>query len=178
MRFSSLFLSVFLLSAVTMLPLSSQAQDTGTRTVASVTQTKVTPAKASSQKAKAHKATKRKQAVRSTPEEAKMKLATLANKKMTDIQSCLRPCKTKMDIVKTDSGYVARYIEVDPKLASVDVREADSPGTQYVGIITYYERFYESKGLTEAQAVAGTFNHVKTRRMREMHRYDQGKWFD
>ena len=81
-----------------------------------------------------------------------------------------------MKVTKAGRGYVARFSEVDMGSLATELHPGSGEGCLYAGHIVYLEKEYEGSGKTIAEAKAGPFKNVKTRRLREIIRYDGAEW--
>ncbi len=79
-------------------------------------------------------------------------------------------------VFKRGGKYVATYTEIDPRSASAKMKKSKSRHFDYVAMLRYEERTYESVGATQKNARNGKFQCVKIRRLTELPRYVKGKW--
>ena len=136
---------------------------------------------ASMQKGKAATAVKKAKApaVSSVSEEqqAREKLLALAQSHTANAAKYIRPGKSTRSIEKRDKDFVATYRELDTSNVSTDMSQQDMPGCKYVGSVAYVVHDYECKGKSVEEARRSSdCTMVKSQRMREMTRYDKGKW--
>lgn len=76
----------------------------------------------------------------------------------------------------SDAGtYVARYRELGKPLAS-RIKKTDSKVCPYVGVFSYEEKVYASRGDSRKEAEAGPFAYEKTVKITEIFRISNGKW--
>lgn len=111
--------------------------------------------------------------------EVKGELDAYARVHIQKANASLVPSKAAKSVTKAKSGgYVAEYKEIDADTLSSEIYESNTPGSQYVGHILYLEKTYQSVGATQDAAKNGMFRPIKARRIRELVRYDKGKWQD
>ena len=125
----------------------------------------------------AAKAAPAKQAkVDETPQQIEVKLIAFAKTHLARANSTLRPNKANPEVRARESGFVATYLEVDESSLATEMTPSNTPGCLYVGHVIYHERVFESVAVSKGDATKGPYNHVKTRRVLELTRYDSGKW--
>lgn len=115
--------------------------------------------------------------VKDSVEVVQTKLDTFAKSHVASANRTLRPNKQNMEVRKDGSGYVAFYSEVDEVTLKTELYPSNSPGCQYVGHVVYIENVIASSGTTEKAARTGVFKQIKSKRIRELTRYDNGKWY-
>jgi len=110
------------------------------------------------------------------PEKVKQELAKVASTLVHNAAKTIMPnIKSKAVAPGGHGGYVASYTEVDVS----DIRSEVIPSAEsgkYVGSIRYVEHQYECPGKSKADALKAECHVVKSRRMHELIRYEQGKW--
>lgn len=104
------------------------------------------------------------------------KLDTFAKSHVESANRTLRPNKQNIAVRKDGNEFVAFYSEVDEVTLKTELYPSNSPGCQYVGHVVYIENVIASAGVTEKAARAGVFKQVKSKRIRELTRYDKGQW--
>lgn len=112
-----------------------------------------------------------------TEAQIKAELDAMGRKLAAQSARTLLPNKSKKDVKKVGSSWIASYIDVDSNNVSTEMR----PGSngQYVGFIRYQERFMECKGNSkEAALKSADCQQVKTRNLNELIRYDGTSWQD
>ena len=109
-------------------------------------------------------------------ESVQAKLDVVGKKLVSDAARTVTPTAKAKAVAPADKGFAATYVEVDQSSLTTEVRPASGPGGQYVGVIKYLENHYECRGATKAEALSAPCAKVKTRRMNELIRYDNGKW--
>lgn len=88
----------------------------------------------------------------------------------------LMPSKASKAVRREGSSYVATYVEVDTSNVRTEMRPGAAPG-QYVGFVRYQEKFMECRGASKKAALANaSCQHVKTRNLNELIRYDGSSW--
>lgn len=88
----------------------------------------------------------------------------------------LRPNKAHKEVRREGSQYCAFYSEVDVVTLKTELYQVNKPGAQYVGHVIYIENTIASYGATEREARNGVFKQIKSKRVRELTRYADGKW--
>jgi hypothetical protein len=89
----------------------------------------------------------------------------------------LRHSVRNKEVVKSGSGYVARFIHLDKDTLSMEVKPCEGPAS-YVGVMRYLEDHYENECGTEDCAKDGPFTLVKKVRFTEIFRYAGGRWHE
>lgn len=110
-------------------------------------------------------------------EVVQVKLNSFAKGHVESANRTLRPNKQNIAVRKDGNEYVAYYSEVDAVTLKTELYPSSAPGCQYVGHVVYIENVIASSGTTEKAARSGVFKQVKSKRVRELMRYDSGKWF-
>lgn len=105
------------------------------------------------------------------------KLTAFATNHLSRANLTLRPNKAHKEVRREGSRYCAFYSEVDEVTLKTELYLVNKPGAQYVGHIVYIENVIASYGATEKEALNGVFKQIKSKRIRELTRYDNGKWF-
>jgi hypothetical protein len=86
------------------------------------------------------------------------------------------PEYVKVEKDKSGQGmYVASYRELGETLAS-KIKETGQKSCPYVGVFSYEEKVYSSKGNSAKEASRGPFEYEKTVKITEIFRYGNGKW--
>lgn len=114
--------------------------------------------------------------VMDAPEVAQSKLDSFAKSHLQRANETLRPNRANMAVRKEGTRYMAWFSEVDLVTLKTELHPSGAPGCQYVGHVVYIENVIASYGKTEREARAGVFKQVKSKRVRELTRYDKGKW--
>lgn len=114
--------------------------------------------------------------VADAPEVAQSKLDSFAKGHLQRANETLRPNRANMAVRKEGTQYMAWFSEVDLVTLKTELYPSGAPGCQYVGHVVYIENVIASYGKTEREARAGVFKQVKSKRVRELTRYDKGKW--
>lgn len=122
----------------------------------------------------------RKAASKSKPAESveavQKKLDAFAEAHLARAAKTLRPNRKFVEVRKQDGRYVAWFSELDAAGLTTELHDSGTPGCQYVGHVIYHETVYTCTADTEAEARKGPFKASKVRRIRELTRYDKGKW--
>lgn len=108
--------------------------------------------------------------------QVKAKLDQYARNLVQKSNNTITPNKKRMAVRTSKGQYTAQYKEIALDSVTTEIYASDAPGSQYVGHVVYLEKTYECTAKTKAAAVKGPFKAVKARRVRELARYDQGKW--
>lgn len=108
--------------------------------------------------------------------DVKAKLDSFARERVVKAGEALQNNRQHMKVTKAGRGYVARFSEVDMESLATELHPGSGDGCLYAGHIVYLEKEYEGSGKTIAEAKAGPFKNVKTRRLREIIRYDGTEW--
>jgi len=74
-----------------------------------------------------------------------------------------------------DGLYVARYRKIGKPLAS-KVKKTKHASCPYVGVFSYEELVYFSRGASEKEASKGPYEYEKTVKITEVFRVANGKW--
>ena len=104
------------------------------------------------------------------------KLDAFAKEHVQRANTTLRPNRQFVEVKRENGQYVAWFSEVDPSSLRTELHASNMPGCQYVGHVIYQETVYTCTGKTKVEAQKGDFKPVKVRRIRELTRYDKGKW--
>ncbi len=105
------------------------------------------------------------------------KLDTFAREHLARAQKTLRPSRKHVEVRREKDGrFTAWFSELDPGSLTTELHTSDKPGCKYVGHVIYHEIVYTSVGKTKNEARKGEFKVSKVRRIRELTRYDRGKW--
>jgi len=65
---------------------------------------------------------------------------------------------------------------VDADRVSTELNSGQDRDSAYVGSVIYVVHEYQCMGATRQEALNGLFQKVKSRRVREITRYADGKW--
>ena len=111
-------------------------------------------------------------------EVAQEKLDEAALMHIARANKTLRPNREHVEVIKVGEVYKARFQEVDRATLKTEVHDCkNKKNTKYIGHIIYIENTFEALGKTKTEAMSGNFKQVKSRRMRELVRFDsRGKW--
>lgn len=111
--------------------------------------------------------------------EVKAKLDTFAVEHALRANATLKPRRSSVDVIhdKKTKEYTARFLEVDLNTLTTEIYPGTAKGALYVGHVVYLEKVYECLGRSRDVALAGPYKLIKARRIREITRYDEGKWF-
>ena len=108
--------------------------------------------------------------------EVKGKLDSFAKDYVSRANATIKPNRNHVAVKKVKGQYVASFREVDIDTMVTEIYPSQAPGCSYVGHIIYLEKEYESIGKTKKIAQQGEFKQKRARRIRELFRYNQGKW--
>lgn len=111
-----------------------------------------------------------------TVEAVQKKLDAFAEAHLARAVKTLRPNRDFVEVRQQDGRYVAWFSELDAGSLTTELHASDTPGCQYVGHVIYHETVYTCTADTQAEARKGPFKPAKVRRIRELTRYDKGKW--
>lgn len=110
------------------------------------------------------------------PDVVQAKLESFARGHLVRANETLRPNRTHVDVRREQGQYMAWFSEVDLVTLKTELYPSGVPGCQYVGHVVYIENVIASYGKTEKEARSGVFKQVKSKRVRELTRYDKGMW--
>lgn len=110
------------------------------------------------------------------PDVAQAKLDVFAKSHVMRANETLRPNRTHVSVRREGAQYVAWFSEVDTVTLKTELYPSNTPGCQYVGHVVYIENIIASYGKTEKEARSGVFKQIKSKRVRELTRYDKGAW--
>lgn len=114
----------------------------------------------------------------SEEQEARLKLQEIAQKHTATAAKFIRPGKDSRHVEKRGDVFVSSYRELDASNITTDMSEQNMPGSKFVGSLVYVVNDFECKGATADAAMrSNDCQKVKSQRMREMTRYDKGKWY-
>lgn len=130
----------------------------------------VSPAK------KPGKAAKQPTKGKKSEEQIKVELDAMGKKLAAQSGRTIVPNKSRPEYKQVGKEWVASYIDVDSSNVVTSMR-AGANG-QYVGTISYTERFMECRGATKQSAITSNCKVVKTRNLKELIRYDGKEWQD
>lgn len=105
------------------------------------------------------------------------RLKMFAAEHLTRANTTLRPNRANPEMRKEGKLVILRFLEVDATTLQTELYPSDSPGCLYVGHIVYIERILESEGQSRVEAQKSEPKVVKLRRIRELTRYNDGKWY-
>ena len=108
--------------------------------------------------------------------EVKAKLDSFAKDYVSRANATIKPNRSQASVKKVKGQYVATFREVDLDTMTTEIYPSQAPGCSYVGHIVYLEKEYECIGKTRLTAQKGDFKQMRARRVRELFRYNQGKW--
>ncbi len=117
-----------------------------------------------------------KQSSEETTLEVKAKLDSFARDYVSRANATIKPNRSHVAVKKVSGQYVATFREVDLDTMVTEIYPSTAPGCSYVGHIIYLEKEYESVGKTRSIAQKGEFKQMRARRVRELFRYNKGKW--
>lgn len=117
-----------------------------------------------------------KQSSEETTLDVKAKLDSFAEDYVLRINTTIKPNRNHVSVKKTGRQYIASFREVDLDTMVTEIYPSKAPGCSYVGHIIYLEKEYESIGKTRNAAQKGEFKQMRARRIRELFRYNNGKW--
>lgn len=118
----------------------------------------------------------RKAGKRDSADVVQKRLDDFARGHLVRANESLRPNKTHMEVRREGSQYCVFYSEVDLVTLKTELYPSNKPGAQYVGHVVYIENTIAAYGTTEKAARNGVFKQIKSKRIRELTRYDAGKW--
>lgn len=104
------------------------------------------------------------------------KLDSFAKTHVNRANETLRPNRQNVAVRREGNQYMAWFSEVDTVTLKTELYPSRTPGCQYVGHVVYIENIIASYGKTEKEARAGVFKQIKSKRVRELTRYDKGVW--
>ncbi len=103
-------------------------------------------------------------------------LNDFGSRRVSLINSSIRPSKSSREITKEGNEYVSRYYYVSPTSLRCEATQADSSAPFiYVGKVRYQECLYEHRAPSREEAMRGEGQVVKSRNMLELIRYTN-KW--
>jgi len=109
-------------------------------------------------------------------EKARLQLDAAARAHLERVSRTLRPNLDNKEVTREETGFVARYLTVDAELMSTELTDSRGQGCAYLGNVIYMVHEYQSTGATMQEALNGSFQKVKSRRIREFTHYAGGKW--
>jgi LysM repeat protein len=110
------------------------------------------------------------------PDKVRNELLAAAKTLVNNAARSIRPNASDKEVSPVPGGgFVASYMEVDAESMRVEVIPSQRKGG-YVGSIRYVENRYECPGASRVAALNAECGRVKSRRMNELIRYEQGKW--
>ena len=105
-------------------------------------------------------------------------LNDFGSRRITLINSSIRPGKSSREVSKQGNEYVARYYYVSPSSLRTEASPADSSAPFiYVGKVRYQESLYECKAASKEEAMRGEGQVIQSRNMLELIRYTN-KWVE
>lgn len=104
------------------------------------------------------------------------KLDAFAKTHVSRANETLRPNKENIAVRRDGAQFMAWYSEVDVVTLKTELYPSNTIGCQYVGHVVYIENIIASYGKTEKEARSGVFKQIKSKRVRELTRYDRGAW--
>ena len=111
-----------------------------------------------------------------TPDEARVQLEAAARAHMERVIRTLRPNRADKEVTRHGTAFVARYQEVDAERMSAELINDRAQDGVYVGQVVYVVHEYRCTGATRQQALDGPCQVAKSRRIRELTSYVDGKW--
>ncbi len=113
----------------------------------------------------------------SPPSEAVVsQLNDFGARRISLINSSIRPSKSSREVTKQGKEYVARYYYVAPTSLRTEATAADSSSPFiYVGKVRYQECLYECRASSKEEAMRGEGQIIQSRNMLELIRYTN-KW--
>ena len=113
----------------------------------------------------------------SPPSEAVVsQLNDFGARRISLINSSIRPSKSSREVTKQGKEYVARYYYVAPTSLRTEATTADSSSPFiYVGKVRYQECLYECRASSKEEAMRGEGQIIQSRNMLELIRYTN-KW--
>ena len=111
-----------------------------------------------------------------TQEKAKIQLDAAARAHLERVSRTLRPNLDNKEVIREETGFVARYLAVDAELMSTELTDSRDQGSAYMGNVIYMVHEYQCTGATMQEALNGSFQKIKSRRIREFTQYAGGKW--
>ena len=103
-------------------------------------------------------------------------LNDFGSRRITLINSSIRPSKSSREVSKQGNEYVARYYYVSPSSLRTEATPADSSSPFiYVGKVRYQECLYECRAPSKEEAMRGEGQIIQSRNMLELIRYTN-KW--
>ena len=110
------------------------------------------------------------------PEEARMQLDAAARAHMERVARTLRPNEANKEVTRQGSGFVAAYLVADAGQMTAELVGDAARGSACVGSVLYVVHEYRCVGATPQEALNGPFQKVKSRRIRELTHYADGRW--
>ena len=108
--------------------------------------------------------------------DVKAKLDAFAKDYVSRANATIKPNRSHASVKRIHGQYIATFREIDLDTMVTEIYPSKAPGCAYVGHIIYLEKEYESTGKTKVIAQTGEFKQMRARRVRELFRYNQGKW--
>ena len=110
--------------------------------------------------------------------QVKAQLDSFAREHITRANATMAPGRATPAVSKFQKEYIAKFREIEMDSVTTEIHASNTPGCQFVGHIVYLENEYECISDSKATALKGEYKKVRARRIRELFRYNQGKWIN
>jgi hypothetical protein len=105
------------------------------------------------------------------------KLDAFAKKTVASINRCVMPSKAKKEIKPgSGGGYMARYVEIDPRSVRTSFKVSSSSVVSHIGYLNYDEVEYICTGANAKAAASAPCSPIRRQRMTELVKFVNGQW--